>query len=202
LGSALLFFGLFLIMVYVATGSVGYVAAGLLAFAGGSWLAVRLFARLGVRVQNWLDPWQDPLASGYQQVQSEFALAGGGLLGVGLGRGEPYYIPEVQTDFVFSALAEELGLVGVMGILACYLLLVLRCFAIALRAGDDFRRLVAIGLGSAIGLQAIIIVGGVVRLIPLTGLTLPFVSYGGSSLITNCLAIGVLLRISSDSDRA
>ena len=191
LGSALLFFGMFLIMLYVATGRPGYV--------GGSWLAFKLFARLNVRVQNWLDPWQDPLQWGYQQVQSEFALASGGLFGVGLGRGEPYYIPEVQTDFVFAALAEELGLVGVMGILACYLLLVTRCFAIALRADDDFRRLVAIGLGSSLGLQTLIIVGGVVRLIPLTGLTLPFVSYGGSSLITNCLAVGLLLRVSHES---
>jgi cell division protein FtsW (lipid II flippase) len=199
LGSALLFFGMFLIMLYVATGRPGYVVSGLAAFAGGSWLAFQLFARLNVRVQNWLDPWQDPLQWGYQQVQSEFALASGGLFGVGLGRGEPYYIPEVQTDFVFAALAEELGLVGVMGILACYLLLVTRCFAIALRADDDFRRLVAIGLGSSLGLQTLIIVGGVVRLIPLTGLTLPFVSYGGSSLITNCLAVGLLLRVSHES---
>lgn len=202
LGSALLFFGVFLIMLYVATGRFAYVAAGLVAFAGGSWLAFQLFSRLDVRVQNWLDPWQDPVVRGYQQVQSEFALASGGLLGVGLGRGEPYYIPAVQTDFVFSALAEELGLVGVMGILACYLLLVLRCFAIGLRTQDGFRRLVAIGLGAAIGLQALIIVGGVVRLIPLTGLTLPFVSYGGSSLITNCIAIGLLLRITSEDDRS
>lgn len=199
LGSALLFFGMFLIMLYVATGRVGYVISGMAAFAGGSWLAFQLFARLNVRVQNWLDPWQDPLQWGYQQVQSEFALASGGLFGVGLGLGEPYFIPEVQTDFVFSALAEELGLIGVMGILACYLLLVTRCFAIGLQADDDFRRLVAIGLGSSLGLQTLIIVGGVVRLIPLTGLTLPFVSYGGSSLITNCLAVGLLLRVSHES---
>lgn len=201
LGSALLFFGIFVVMLYVATGRVGYVITGLAAFAAGSWLAYQFFGRIDVRVQNWLDPWQDPLQWGYQQVQSEFALASGGLFGVGLGRGEPYYIPEVQTDFVFSALAEELGLVGVLGILACYLLLVTRCFAIGLRADDDFRRLVAIGLGASLGLQTLIIVGGVVRLIPLTGLTLPFVSYGGSSLITNCLAIGILLRVSHESGR-
>ncbi|MDQ3693917.1 MAG: FtsW/RodA/SpoVE family cell cycle protein [Chloroflexota bacterium] len=198
LGSALLFFGLFLVMLYVATGKPWYVASGLVAFAAGSWLAFRLFARIDVRIQNWLDPWQDPLVRGYQQIQSEFALASGGLIGVGLGRGAPYYIPEVQTDFVFSALAEELGLAGVLGILACYLVLVLRCFAIALRSSDTFPRLVAIGLGGSLCVQALIIVGGVVRLIPLTGLTMPFVSYGGSSLLTNCLAIGILLRISGD----
>ena len=198
LGSALLFFGLFVIMLYVATGSAGYVAVGLVAFAAGSWLASLLFARLAVRIQNWLDPWQDPLGAGFQQVQSEYALASGGLFGTGLGRGRPTLIPEVQTDFVLSALGEELGLAGLLAILGCYVLLLMRCYAIALRSGDSFGQLVAVGLGSAVALQALIIVGGVVRLIPLTGLTLPFVSYGGSSLLANCLAVGFLLRISGD----
>ena len=200
LGSALLFFGVFLVMLYVASGRLVYVTLGLIAFAGACWAAYRLFNRIGIRVQNWLDPWQDPLESGYQQIQSDYALASGGLLGVGLGKGEPYHIPAVQTDFVFSAIGEELGLLGTLGVLALFLLLVMRGFAIGLRSADGFARLVAVGLATILGLQTLIIVGGVVRLIPLTGITLPFVSYGGSSLLTNFLIVGLLLRISG-SDR-
>ena len=200
LGAALLFFGVFLVMLYVASGRLVYVTAGLFAFSIACWGAFRFFARIDVRVRNWLDPWQDPLASGYQQVQSDYALASGGLLGRGLGRGQPYHIPEVQTDFVFSAVGEELGLLGTVGLLALYLLLVMRGFAIGLRARDGFQRLVAVGLSTILGLQTLLIVGGVVRLIPLTGITLPFVSYGGSSLLTNFLIVGLLMVI-SDGDR-
>jgi len=197
LGSALLFFGVFLAMLYVASGRLVYVTLGLVAFAGACWAAYRLFDRIGIRVQNWLDPWQDPLDTGYQQIQSDYALASGGLLGVGLGKGEPYHIPAVQTDFVFSALGEELGLLGTLGVLALYLLLVMRAFAVGLRTEDGFARLVAVGLATVLGLQTLIILGGVMRLIPLTGITLPFVSYGGSSLVTNFLIVGLLLRISA-----
>lgn len=199
LGSALLFFGIFLIMLYVATGRLLDVAAGLLLFAIACWVAYRAFARIDIRVQNWLDPWRDALGTGYQQVQSDYALSAGGLLGSGLGRGEPYHIPEVQTDFVFSALAEELGLAGAIAILALVLLLVLRGFAIGLAARDGFVRLVAIGLAASLGLQTLIILGGVVRLIPLTGITLPFISYGGSSLLTNFLIVGMLVAISAET---
>ncbi len=199
LGSALLFFGIFLAMLYVASGRIVYVAAGLLGFAAACWLAHRAFDRIDVRVRNWLDPWQDPLASGYQQVQSDYALASGGLLGTGLGRGQPFHIPEVQTDFALSALGEELCLLGTLAVLALYLLLVLRGFTVGLRAADGFARLVAVGLSTVLGLQTLIIVGGVVRLIPLTGITLPFVSYGGSSLLTNFLIVGLLLHISGSS---
>ncbi|MDP9364472.1 MAG: FtsW/RodA/SpoVE family cell cycle protein [Chloroflexota bacterium] len=197
LGSALLFFGVFLAMLYVASGRFVYVIVGSVAFAGACWAAYRLFNRIGIRVQNWLDPWRDPLDTGYQQIQSDYALASGGLLGVGLGKGEPFRIPAVQTDFVFSAIGEELGLLGTLGVLALYLLLVMRAFAIGLRIRDGFARLVAVGLGSILGLQTLIILGGVVRLIPLTGITLPFVSYGGSSLLTNFLIVGLLLRVSA-----
>jgi cell division protein FtsW (lipid II flippase) len=196
LGSALLFFGVFLTMLYVASGRLVYVAVGLVAFAGACWVSYRLFNRIGIRVQNWLDPWQDPVYGGYQQIQSDYALASGGLLGAGLGKGQPYNIPAVQTDFVFSAIGEELGLLGSLGVLALFLLLVTRGLAVALRAEDGFARLVAVGLASILGLQTVIIVGGVVRLIPLTGITLPFVSYGGSSLLTNFLIVGLLLHIS------
>ena len=196
LGSALLFFGVFLTMLYVASGRIVYVTCGLLTFGVACWASYRVFDRIGIRVQNWLDPWQDPVASGYQQVQSDYALAAGGLLGAGFSKGQSYHIPEVQTDFAFSALGEELGLVGLVATLALYLMLVLRGFAIGLRTSDGFERLVAIGLSAVIGLQTLVIVGGVVRLIPLTGITLPFVSYGGSSLLTNFLIVGLLLRIS------
>jgi cell division protein FtsW (lipid II flippase) len=196
LGSALLFFGIFLIMLYAASGRPIYVLSGFITFAIASWLAYVLFDRIGIRVQNWLDPWRDPLGSGYQQVQSDYALASGGLLGAGLGQGQPWRIPAVHTDYVFSAIGEELGLLGAVAVLALYLVLVMRGFAVALRSPDAFNRLFATGLAATIGLQALIIVGGVVRVIPLTGITLPFVSYGGSSLLTNCLIIGLLLRIS------
>lgn len=201
LGSALLFFGVFLAMLYVASGRIVYVTLGLIAFAGACWVSYRLFNRIGIRVQNWLDPWQDPVFGGYQQIQSDYALASGGLLGVGLGKGQPANIPAVQTDFVFSALGEELGLLGTLGVLTLYLMLVMRGFAVALRVDDGFARLVAVGLSSILGLQTLIIVGGVVRLIPLTGITLPFVSYGGSSLLTNFLIVGLLLHISGFRQR-
>jgi len=197
LGAALLFFGIFLSMLYIASGRLVYVTLGFVSFALGSWFAYHLFSRIGVRVENWLDPWQHPLTSGWQQVQSDYAMATGGLFGTGLGRGQPWRIPEVQTDFVFSAMGEELGLFGTLAVLALYLLLVMRGFAIGLRASDGFARFVAVGLSTALAIQTLIIIGGVSRLIPLTGITLPFVSYGGSSLLTNFLIVGLLLHISS-----
>ncbi|MDQ3043743.1 MAG: putative lipid II flippase FtsW [Chloroflexota bacterium] len=202
LGAALLFFGVFLVMLYVASGRAVYVVVGLLSFALACWGAYQVFNRIGIRVQNWLDPWQDPLDVGYQQVQSDYALASGGLFGTGLGSGRPTFIPAVHTDFIFSAIGEELGLLGTLAVLALYFLLVMRGFAIALRARDSFARLVAAGLSSILALQTVIIIGGVVRLIPLTGITLPFVSYGGSSLLTNFLIVGLLLNISGLHRRA
>jgi cell division protein FtsW len=160
-------------------------------------LAYQLFDRIGLRVQNWLDPWQDPLFHGYQPIQSDYAIASGGIIGTGLGQGSPWLIPYVQTDFIFSAIAEELGLLGGMAVLALYFLLVMRGFMIGLLARDSFSRLLAIGLSTILGLQTIIILGGVLRLIPLTGITLPFISYGGSSLLTNFLLVGLLLAVSA-----
>ena len=202
LGSALLLFGIFLGMLYIASGQPLYVVVGFASFAAAAWAAYRAFDRIGVRVQNWLNPWRDPLDTGYQQVQSDYALASGGLFGTGLGLGQPWAIPEVHTDYVFAALGEELGLLGAIGVLALYLVLVMRGYAIALSAADGFTRLLATGLTTAVGLQVAIIVGGVVRLLPLTGITLPFVSYGGSSLLTNFLIVGLLLRVSADGRAA
>lgn len=197
LGSALLFFGIFVAMLYVASDRISYVVGGLLTFAAGAVIAYQLFDRIGIRVQNWLNPWQDPLDTGLQQIQSEYAIASGGVLGAGLGRGQPWYIPEVHTDFVFSAIAEELGLLGAMAVLALTFLLVMRGYMIGLLAGDGFAQLLAVGLATTLGVQTVIILGGVLRVIPLTGITLPFISYGGSSLLTNFVLIGLLLAISA-----
>lgn len=197
LGSALLFFSIFLVMLYVASGRAFYVVVGLVTFAVASYLAYLAFSRLSIRVQNWIDPWKDPLDTGYQQVQSDYALASGGVLGTGFGMGRPTLIPEVHTDFIFSAIGEELGLLGTLAILALYFVLVMRGFLIALRARDGFVQLLATGFATILGIQTLIIVGGVTRLIPLTGITLPFISYGGSSLLTNFLIVGLLLYMSS-----
>lgn len=196
LGTALLLFGITVAMLYAATGRASYVVIGLAGFALLARLAQMVVSRLDVRVQNWADPWRDPLASGYQQVQSEYALAAGGALGVGPGRGAPYLIPDVHTDFILAAIGEELGVVGVAAVLLTMMLLIARGMMIALRAPDGFERLLAVGLVSAIALQTLIIAAGVLRLVPLTGLTLPFVSYGGSAMVTNLAVIGVLLAVS------
>ena len=202
LGTALLLFGITVAMLYAATGRASYVVIGLAGFALLARLAQMVVSRLDVRVQNWADPWRDPLASGYQQVQSEYALAAGGALGVGPGRGAPYLIPDVHTDFILAAIGEELGVVGVAAVLLVMVLLIARGMMIALRAPDGFERLLAVGLVSAIALQTLIIAAGVLRLVPLTGLTLPFVSYGGSAMVTNLAVIGVLLAISRSRSRA
>ena len=199
-GSALLFFSIFLVMLYVASGRLFYVVAGLAAFFAGSYAIYRVAPHVAARVTIWLNPWSDPLESGYQVIQSQYALASGGLFGAGLGYGSPGYVPEIQTDFVFAAIGEELGLLGTLGVLALYLLLTYRGLYIALLAADGFARLVAVGLTTILAAQSLIIIGGVVRLIPLTGITLPFISYGGTSLLTNFILVGLLLYI-SDPER-
>lgn len=200
LGAALLLFGILLVMVYLASGRLSYALVGLAAFAGGSWFAYQNFDRMQVRIQNWLNPWQDPLDAGYQQIQSEYAFANGGVFGSGLAFGEPGYIPEVHSDYVFAAIGEELGLAGTFAVLILFMLLIYRGFYIAIRTSDAFGRYLAAGLTTILAVQTLIIVGGTVRLIPLTGITLPFISAGGSSLLSNFIIIGLLLRI-SDPDR-
>jgi cell division protein FtsW (lipid II flippase) len=180
----------------MASGRISYVVGGLATFAVGFYLAYISFGRVQLRVANWLDPWRDPLDAGYQQVQSDYALASGQLFGAGLAQGQPGYIPEVHSDFVFSAIGEELGLLGTLAVLLLFLLLVFRGYYIALRARDAFGRYLAAGLTTTLAVQTLLIIGGTVRLIPLTGITLPFISAGGSSLLTNFIIVGLLLRIS------
>lgn len=202
LGMSLLFFGALLALLYVATGRFFYVAVGLVLFIAGSYALYHVFPHVQVRVDIWLDPWADVTGRGYQIVQSLFALAAGGLFGRGLGQGYlilqsgDTIIPALETDFIFSAIGEELGLVGAMGIILLYLIFLARGLRIAAKARDDFSRLLAAGLTSIFGLQAFLILGGVIKLIPLTGITLPFVSYGGSSIVANFVLLALLLRTS------
>jgi cell division protein FtsW (lipid II flippase) len=205
LGTSLLFFGALLALLYVATGRFFYVLVGLPLFAIGAVGLYFVFPHVQLRVDVWLDPWADPTNRGYQIVQSLFALADGGLFGQGLGRGYLILqsgntiIPNLETDFIFSAIGEELGLAGAVGIILLYTIFVYRGYRVAVRSRDDFSRLLAVGLTSIFALQAFLIMGGVIKLIPLTGITLPFVSYGGSSIVANFMLLALLLRA---SDRA
>ncbi|MFL5680091.1 MAG: FtsW/RodA/SpoVE family cell cycle protein [Chloroflexota bacterium] len=201
LGAALLFFAVFLLLLYITTARASYVAIGLVLFVAGSALMYKLFAHVQQRVDIWLDPFHDPSGAGYQVIQALYAFARGGILGTGLGNGLPTVggrlpIPAVHTDFPFAALGEELGLIGVLAILGVYLVVVVRGLRIAASAADDFRALLAAGLSLVVGVQAFIIAAGNLKMIPLTGITLPFISYGGSSLLANALVIGLLLALS------
>lgn len=204
LGAALLLFGVFLAMLYTATGSGWYVIVGLGAFAAGSYVLYNVVSVVETRVSIWLNPWATAQGVGYQIVQAIYSLSSGGILGAGLGRGYPTVVPAIHTDFIFTAIGEELGLVGTLGVLITYILLIFRGYSIALRIQGRFRgfeQLIVIGLTTIFALQTFIIVGGNLRVIPLTGITLPFISYGGSSVLINFLIIGFLLRISAGEAR-
>lgn len=201
LGAALLFFAVFLALLYVATGRMSYVVGGLILFLAGAFVLYNLFGHVQQRVDNWLDPWADPSGAGFQVVQALYALGRGGLVGVGLGAGLPTIggrlpVPAVHTDYPLVALGEELGLVGLLAILGLYLVVVVRGLRIAAAAHDDFRSILAAGLALVIGVQAFIIAAGNLKLIPLTGITLPLISYGGSSLLANAIVVGFLLALS------
>ncbi len=198
LGAALLFFLTFLVMLYQASDSWGYVVAGLALFLIATFGAYALFDTVALRVDIWLNPWADPDGRAFQIVQSLIAFASGGLLGQGLGQGSPTFIPAIHTDFPFSAIAEEFGLVGTLGLIGAFAVLTLGGIRIALNARTPFRRLLAVGLAALLGLQAWIIMAGNAKLIPLTGVTLPFVSYGGSSLLSSFIALALLTTISRD----
>ena len=201
LGAALLFFAVFLALVYIATARASYVLIGLVLFVLGSLIAYQLFGTVRDRVDIWLDPFGDAAGKGYQVVQALYAFGRGGMIGTGLGAGLPMVagrlpIPAIHTDFPFAALGEELGLIGVVAILGLYLIVIERGLRVAASAADDFRALLAAGLTLVVGVQAFIIAAGNLKLIPLTGVTLPFISYGGSSLLANGVVVGLLLALS------
>jgi cell division protein FtsW (lipid II flippase) len=201
-GTALLFYGVFLAMIFLATGRAAYTVVGLALFVVGSVAVWALVPRIGDRVDVWLHPFDDAQGRGYQLVQSLYAMADGGIVGPGFGKSflvnddGSTVVPALETDFIFTGITAELGYIGGMGILVLFLVLVQRGFAIAVAAPDGFSKLLAGGLTAALGLQAFIIVAGVVRLVPLTGVTLPFMSYGGSSVVVNFGIVALLLLIS------
>ncbi len=201
LGSSLLFFALFVVMLWIATERASYLLVSGVLFSAGAYIAWHLFAHVQLRVRIWVDPWSDIAGEGFQVVQSTFALAWGGVTGAGLGLGDPRRIPIVETDFIFAAIGEELGLLGATAVLVAFLLMVGTGLRIAIAAENPFEKLLAAGLTGIFGIQAFVIIGGVTRLVPLTGITLPFVSYGGSSLLANYILLALLLRISDRSSR-
>ena len=200
LGTSLLYFGLFIVLVYVATGRAIYVIVGMTMFVTGALVASRIMSYVSGRFDSWLNPFDqenyDAVGGSYQLAQGIFGLAHGNLLGTGLGGGIPHLVPLAESDFIIASLGEELGLVGMFAILGLYLLLVSRGLRIGFNHPDDFSKLLATGLSFVIALQCFIVIGGVTRVVPLTGLTTPLLAAGGSSLLANWIIVGVLLRIS------
>jgi cell division protein FtsW (lipid II flippase) len=190
-------------MLYLATGETFYVVIGLVLLAGGGFVAYHAFAHVAARVDVWLAPFNSDLRfdQAYQLTQGLFSLANAGLFGAGLGAGMPERIPVVWSDFVFDAFTEEVGFIGALALLAFYLVFVYRGMLIALRAPTTFLQLLAAGLSFIVAFQTLVIVGGNAKLIPLTGITLPFVAYGGSSLVTNFMLCALLLRVSDITAR-
>ncbi|GAA4044172.1 putative FtsW-like protein [Agromyces sp. NDB4Y10] len=200
LGTALLYFGLFLVMLYVATSRLSWVVLGLALFFGGAIIASQTLEYVNGRFRNWLDAFNpevyEAAGGSYQLVQGLFGLANGGLIGTGLGQGRPDLTPVPQSDYIIASLGEELGLAGVFVILGLYVLFVARGFRIGFAGQDDFGKLLGVGLSFVVALQVFIVVGGVTRVIPLTGLTTPFLAAGGSSLVANWIIVALLLRLS------
>ncbi len=200
LGSSLLFFGLFLVMLYVATERPGWLVVGGAMFLAGAYAAFLLFGHVQTRVNVWLDPF-NPDVNGYQIVQGLYGMSWGGLIGRGLGEGQPQLTPFGYSDFIASSVGEELGLTGIMAMILLYGILVERALRTALICRDNFGKLMAAGLGVVFAVQVFVVIGGVTKLIPLTGLTTPFMSYGGSSLVANWAILALLLRISDAARR-
>ncbi len=196
LGSALLFFGIAVLMTYMATGSKSYVFLALSFFGLAAVISYMLFGHVRVRVAIWLNPWSDPNGMAYQVVQSLFAFGTGGIWGTGFGFGHPGFIPEVHTDFIYAAIAEEWGLIGALMVFLCYVLLFWRGIRIALACQKERDALLAAGCASLLLMQAFIIIAGVTKFLPLTGITLPFVSYGGSSMVSCFILLGILASLS------
>jgi len=202
LGTSLLFFGLFVAMLYIATERTSWIVIGLLLFASGAFLAWTSFAHVQKRVDIWLHPFAHNLAdASYQLVQGLYGMASGGLLGTGLGNGRPDLVPFAESDFIVAAIGEELGLTGMFALLLLYALMVERGLRTAIGVRDGFGKLLAAGLAFSVALQCFVVIGGVTRVIPLTGLTTPFLAYGGSSLVANWMIVAILLRISDSARR-
>jgi len=201
LGSSLLLFGLFMAMLWVATGRAAYPAGGALLFGVAAYGAWTQFGHVQTRVSAWLDPWTHQATGGYQAIQAWYAFAWGGVAGTGIGLGRPDRIPVVTSDFIFAAIGEELGLLGSVAILVAYLLIVGAGLRIATQAEHAFDKLLAAGLTALLGIQSFVILAGVTRLLPLTGVVLPFVSYGGSALVANYVLLALLIRVSATTTR-
>ncbi|HEY7105211.1 MAG TPA: FtsW/RodA/SpoVE family cell cycle protein [Acidimicrobiia bacterium] len=199
LGSSLLFFAVFAAMLYIATSRGSYLLVAGALFVAGAVVAYQFFTHVQERVGAWIDPWSVSHTTGFQIVQSMYALGSGGFAGAGLGLGSPQKIPNAATDFVFSAIGEELGLIGTVGVCILFLLFIGSGLRIATQADRSFPKLLAAGLTVIIGVQTFVIIGGVIRVIPLTGVTLPFISYGGSSLVANFVIVALLLRVSDET---
>ena len=203
IGFSALLFTLFIGMLWVTTGRTGYVVIGLVLFAVGAYLSGRYLSQTHIRIEDWLDPWRYAQSSGEQLVQSWYSLGSGGIGGSGLGLGTgAYQIPVANTDFIFAVIGEEMGLLGSTMVVVAFLLLIGAGLRIAQAARSEFAKLTAVGLTMIVGFQAFFIIGGIVRLLPLTGITLPFVSYGGSALIANYVLIALLMRISNEGGAA
>lgn len=198
LGSALIFFGIAITMLYVATGKKKYVIITLILFIIGSVFAYYLFSHVRERVTIWRHPWDDPHGQGYQIVQGLYAISSGGMFGSGLGQGYPGFVPVNTSDFIFSVICEELGMIFGLGIMVIYFLFFYRGMRAAFRVKDTFSQLNTIGMSAMIACQVLVIIGGVFAVIPLTGITLPLISYGGSSIITMFFALAILQKISEE----
>ncbi len=198
LGAAVLFFGLFVAMTYMATGRNAYALIALVLFVGGGVAAYMTFPHVATRVDMWLNPWTEPTARGYQILQGLFALAEGGIVGTGFATGGGTTIPAATTDLIFAVWAQQLGLAGAIAMVLLFALMAHRSFSIAWQSNDSFGALLAAGLAVVFSLQTLVIIGGVTKLIPLTGITLPFVSYGGTSVIVNFIALALLMAVSRD----
>jgi peptidoglycan glycosyltransferase len=200
IGFALLIFVLFIVMLWSATGRVAYLGLGVVLFVAATFLGMHLFHHVDERITVWLDPWKHPKTSGYQLIQAQYAFGSGGLTGAGLGFGHPSLVPIASSDFIFAAFGEEFGLLGTSALLFAFLLLVGTGLRIALEARTDFGKLLAIGLTTLLGFQSFFIMAGVTRLLPVTGITLPFVAYGGSALVANYILAALLMRVSDETE--
>lgn len=200
-GIMLLFFFTYIAMEYMFEGDFKILAGNIALAAVGSYLGYLVMNHIKIRVSVWLNPWEDVTGTGYQITQSLFAIASGGFFGTGIGRGSPGYIPEVHSDFIFSAICEEMGIFGGFAVIMLFFIFTYRGIKIALKLRDGFDKCVATGITVMFGFQTFIIIGGVIKMIPMTGITLPFISYGGSSLLSSFISLGILQAISSKEGR-